>query len=1662
METDILVSFVSGSVDEFNNVFELNVPNPIPGKSYNLVALYNPLLYSADYISCVSEVIAYKRVPDDEPGLACPCTEDGTYGSFCAKHAITDDYPWCFTECDNAGLLSERTGRYYKRCSDYEVESTCDHATIVNGNPADLYYGSAKNLVDASRLPLDCGFAIQGTKGFWFKALGDDKTITVDTCPQQSPPSFSSTASVLVAAGETVCESLMCIDQRNISQQQRLPCGDKFATRLEFFGHKAVWYYIWIGPDGTPNFFFNPDLALVGDVFGVTIRGAASWNKPVQESIYLEDPADIVKTRFVYKPDAYEIVDGNCRKGYSLNVTKNAACGSLDPFCEPFIFSCNDIDECANPENLPCHRYASCTNTAGSFLCTCLPAYRGDGIEKCDSKAAFELTGIKDQKELADIVQKLSFLLDNANGRSAAERADNGIKSTARYLDVSAEEELPLWMARSGVANEEQFAFADDLPVTLSFPNIGFLGRGYDMFLGNPLSTQGVDPGYRLGVFKISFGLGSTTDGVFSIPKLVTATREPYTSFDSTSRVITSESEYQESATEGFELEVSAGFEYEGAFTLSAEASFSLNKEHEKTMETISKSESVFVQIVGQTVAYRARLEDKTPADVTDAFAEYVFNLDPSCEYKTGTFVPKCAEEEEEKYQRVIELFGTHYTTSVTMGGKAFDRYTLSANEMEKIQTQVASSSMGLSVSAAAEYSSFSGFVKTSGQVTSQLSSTARSLLKTQSTTRNQWFLGGDPGMGDGESASLESLKNWAATVPAKPVPISVSLMPLPALLTSKQFPNDPLIEKKQRHLFAVLYNVCNRKGGDNCAQFLSRESVDESDPDLIRFGDFIEIESLSYPGLATGVSAQLVQGSRRTDPSTNTPYFPIELTRVSHDPLTGLASIVTGSVVRSAQLISDSDKCYCDVSKLKSKLTLSFFVQESSNTDATMSVYITFKNDQDGTTTETLFYSFVDGELEDDSTNRYKSGYSSVHLGALIDKIRVELVTGDQVIINQFTILWLGRTFTFGSQVSSSSPTSVTLTASIPSGTLINLCDSLEASFVGDSTSAAQCQSSCESLAVPTAGSKTCVAFAFFESPNRCVLSQDLSTEFDPTVPENVQGKTRLVCSAFDVPTNVPSRYASTRGGRYSFIDTDSASLVKFQILSPLSIYNEARRIVRYGDTFILASSGGGICIKDGTSSLLSAEAMVTVSAAFGLEYKNPDTLNFVNFRLLSPEIAVGQPLRQTDTDLLFEIKSGYFSILFNQPQVIILGINSIADTLVPVAMRSVNDFGNAKFRMARIPVHLMAPSSEQFGNYLLHPQMEITIERIENTWLWLNITLPANVKGPNGRNVLIGDFYGYLSDVGTGSNQALATSITPFQSTTSERARNVFNLRFDFATNVVPNKQITVSLGSTIKSIGDFPKPVDPKTIPIVDDRPDVAVGRFMFVDDLETTTLKGQIFFKVHVITDDDEEIESTSDNPLNGRFSVIDGNGKTVPCNTQWDSPNGRVLNVECTSIPSGQEDDIVFRLFFPCTLQFVLPSGETENYCKDYSKTQEDFVLRPFLKTMPLPQARAVRILFEDSYADFDGTNILAPGLSDFSVSGSFNKVILNACTTASGCAPGISSLDISGVSDTTRFALNDPCSKMIWTKDTNLFRPVCIENSSQSSFYSQTLKIYTP
>jgi hypothetical protein len=59
-----------------------------------------------------------------------------------------------------------------------------------------------------------------------------------------------------------------------------------------------------------------------------------------------------------------------------------------------------------------------------------------------------------------------------------------------------------------------------------------YLGRSYDLLTGNPLSSQGVDPGFLHGIFEFSYDKKIITeDGKYLVPDGVSHRRASSCSF---------------------------------------------------------------------------------------------------------------------------------------------------------------------------------------------------------------------------------------------------------------------------------------------------------------------------------------------------------------------------------------------------------------------------------------------------------------------------------------------------------------------------------------------------------------------------------------------------------------------------------------------------------------------------------------------------------------------------------------------------------------------------------------------------------------------------------------------------------------------------------------------------------------------------------------------------------------------------------------------------------------------------------------------------------------------------------------------------------------------------------------------------------------------------
>ena len=63
-------------------------------------------------------------------------------------------------------------------------------------------------------------------------------------------------------------------------------------------------------------------------------------------------------------------------------------------FTNVFVISMTDVNECGSSSTNNCHINATCTDTEGSFMCTCNDGNAGDGVI-CEGKTKLSAKNIK-------------------------------------------------------------------------------------------------------------------------------------------------------------------------------------------------------------------------------------------------------------------------------------------------------------------------------------------------------------------------------------------------------------------------------------------------------------------------------------------------------------------------------------------------------------------------------------------------------------------------------------------------------------------------------------------------------------------------------------------------------------------------------------------------------------------------------------------------------------------------------------------------------------------------------------------------------------------------------------------------------------------------------------------------------------------------------------------------------------------------------------------------------------------------------------------------------------------------------------------------------------------------------------------------------------------
>ena len=160
-----------------------------------------------------------------------------------------------------------------------------------------------------------------------------------------------------------------------------------------------------------------------------------------------------------------------------------------------------------------------------------------------------------------------------------------------------------------------------------------------------------------------------------------------------------------------------------------------------------------------------------------------------SCEGKTN-------EHRINYYMPIIRLFGTHYTTEVTMGAKATQRRILSKKAANSIKEQ--SKTYGVSISASVGYKPLGISAESGGEYKSRADKHLRESITSETKEVKEFYIGGSAPDKDFENSetkttTTESLREWARSAQENPAPIEYRIESIAELIKTDQVFRKPI-----------------------------------------------------------------------------------------------------------------------------------------------------------------------------------------------------------------------------------------------------------------------------------------------------------------------------------------------------------------------------------------------------------------------------------------------------------------------------------------------------------------------------------------------------------------------------------------------------------------------------------------------------------------------------------------------------------------------------------------------------------------------------------------------------------------------------------------------------------------------------------------------------
>ena len=321
-----------------------------------------------------------------------------------------------------------------------------------------------------------------------------------------------------------------------------------------------------------------------------------------------------------------------------------------------------------------------------------------------------------------------------------------------------------------------------------TLPNIGFLGRGYDLVKGNPQPavSDGVDHGWVSQIMNLTYNDGdSTSDQRYSIPDGTEGESESGCDFTGKA--------YINHGQQSYSSYLSTSISYsESENAIIEKESFSASTTFATFSESTYSYGNIYVATQAVCPAYEASIvpnELKVRSDFINEAQELPL-----------TFNPKNSND---PYYTFIRNYGTNYATSIYMGSK----YTRTYEFSSQTWTSMNWDKWDISTTASVEYA-----VATESVSTNQQGLVNQSMEYSKISSNFYQTVLGTTAVGINGNLSI-----WAEQSKNDPYPYSYNLNGINYVFQSKFMPNVKNITQKQALMVQALNNYCGVTSG--CGQ---------------------------------------------------------------------------------------------------------------------------------------------------------------------------------------------------------------------------------------------------------------------------------------------------------------------------------------------------------------------------------------------------------------------------------------------------------------------------------------------------------------------------------------------------------------------------------------------------------------------------------------------------------------------------------------------------------------------------------------------------------------------------------------------------------------------------------------------------------------------------